>query len=89
MLDRHAAVGGVAIVNGQLGPDMGTSALVAEWALGKVQRVALSKAGADSSGRVLPFLTGLKEPMPLLAAPDGAVLVGDWKSGSIYRLSRQ
>ena len=69
--------------------NLGTSALVAEWALGKVQRVALSKAGAGYSGRVLPFLTGLEEPLPLLATPDGALLVGDWKTGNIYRLSRQ
>ncbi len=46
-LDEHAAVGGVAIVTGQLGTTVGTSALVAEWALGKVQRVALDEVGDD------------------------------------------
>src|SRR5207237_6448769 len=32
-LDKHAAAGGVAIVTGQLGPAVGTSAIVAEWQL--------------------------------------------------------
>ena len=43
VLDKHAAVSGVAIVTGQLGPTVGTAALVAEWTLGKVQQVALKK----------------------------------------------
>jgi hypothetical protein len=54
-LDTHGAVGGLAIVTGQLGAAVGASALVAEWALGKVQRVALTRAGSRyraSSGSV-------------------------------------
>jgi len=39
VLDRHAAAGGVAIA--------GSSALVAEWALGKVQRVALDGGAVE------------------------------------------
>jgi hypothetical protein len=58
-------------------------------AVGKVQRVALKKAGAGYSGQVLPFLTGIQSPLPLLATPDGALLVGDWKTGKIYRVSRR
>ena len=42
VLDAHAAVSGVAIVTGQLGGAIGTSAIVAEWSLGKVQQVALA-----------------------------------------------
>jgi glucose/arabinose dehydrogenase/predicted small secreted protein len=88
VLDKHAAVGGVAIVTGQLGQAVGSSALVSEWAVGKVQRVALRRAGAGYSGEVLPFLTGVQNPLPLLATPDRALLVGDWKTGKIYRVSR-
>jgi glucose/arabinose dehydrogenase len=40
-LDAHAAVSGVAIVTGQLGSTLGNSAVVAEWATGKLLRVAL------------------------------------------------
>ena len=41
VLDTHAAVSGVAVVTGGLGPAIGTSALVAEWTTGRVMRVAL------------------------------------------------
>jgi glucose/arabinose dehydrogenase len=87
VLDRHGAAGGVAIVTGQLGETVGNSALVAEWALGKVQRVALNRTGTGFSGRVLPFVTGMKKPLPVLATSEGTVLIGDWKTGTIYRLS--
>jgi glucose/arabinose dehydrogenase len=72
VLDKHAAAGAVAVSGG--------AALVTEWQLGKVLRVTLS-------GVVTPFLTGLKNPLPLAVAPDGSVLVGDWGTGIIYRVS--
>jgi glucose/arabinose dehydrogenase len=87
-LDRHGAVGGVAIVTGQLGPATGTAALVAEWRAGRVQRVALDRPAAGSGGPVTPFLRGIANPLPVLATPDGAVLFGDWKTGRIYRIAR-
>ncbi|HEX7471603.1 MAG TPA: hypothetical protein VF323_00855 [Candidatus Limnocylindrales bacterium] len=86
-LDAHAAVGGVAIVSGQLGPTTGTSAIVAEWALGKLERVALRQVGSTAVGTVTPFITGLKSPMPVLLAPDGALFVGDWATGIVYRIT--
>ncbi len=89
ILDKHAAVSGLAIVTGGLGPRIGTSALVAEWAVGKVQRVALTRHGAAWSGTTTPFLTGVKNPVPvLLTNPDGALLVGDWATGTVYAVSR-
>jgi len=84
VLDKHAGVIGLAIVDGQLGPKVGTSALVAEWALGKVQRVVSS---GPSAGAVVPFLLGLQHPGPLVIAPDGAVLAGDWATGTVYRVA--
>lgn len=87
VLDKHAAVSGVAFVTGQLGPTFSTSALVAEWALGKVQQVVLTKRGDSYTGTVRPFLTGVKNPVPVVLSPDGAVLVGDWTSGIVYRIA--
>ena len=86
-LDKHAAAGGVAIVTGGLGPAVGTSAVVSEWQLGKVLRVALTKHGSGYTGKVTPFLTGFRSPLPVLATPSGAVLVGDWATGRIYRIT--
>ena len=73
VLDPHAAVSGLAIVD--------RSAVVAEWKLGKVQRVNLA------TGAVTHFLTGLENPVPVTLGPDGAVLVGDWGTGRIYRVT--
>jgi len=92
VLDPHAAVSGVAIVTGELGTRIGTSAFVAEWALGKVQRVALTRSGATYTGAVTPFLTGIGHPVALaLASTPGAahsaLFAGDWTTGTIYRIT--
>jgi glucose/arabinose dehydrogenase len=86
-LDAHAAVSGVAVVTGELGDAVGNAAIVAEWATGKVLRVSLTAAGDTYTGVVEPFLTGLTKPVPVVLAPDGSVLVGDWGSGTIYRVT--
>jgi glucose/arabinose dehydrogenase len=87
-LDRHAAVGGVAVVTGQLGAGFERSAIVAEWQSGKVQRVALTRTGARYTGSVTTLLTGVKNPLAVTITPDGAVLVGDWTTGTVYRVAR-
>jgi len=61
---------------------------VAEWQVGRVLRVALTRSGSTYSGSVSPFLTGMKDPLPVLTTPDGALLVGDWSTGTIYRIAR-
>ncbi len=86
VLDPHAAVGDIAIDTGQLGSSVGTSALVAEWNVAKVQRVALTKAASGLRGTVTPFLRGMKNPLAMAFAPDGSLLVGDWATGGIYRV---
>jgi len=86
VLDKHAAAGGVAIVNGQLGASVGTSALVAEWQSAKVLRVALGRGGSTYTGSVTPLLTGLRNPLAITLAPDRSLLVADWGSGTIYRV---
>lgn len=66
---------------------MGSSALVAEWATATVLRVSLTHDGATYAGVAQPFLTGLSKPVPVVTAPDGAVFVGDWATGTIYRIA--
>jgi len=87
VLDKHAAVSDVAIVTGQLGSTVGTSALVAEWAVGKVQRVVLTRVGTGFKGTVEPFLTGVANPVAVALGPDNALYVGDWTSGVVYRVT--
>jgi glucose/arabinose dehydrogenase len=87
VLDKHAAVSGVAIVTGQLGSVVGNAAVVAEWATGKVVRVSLARHGSSYTAKVEPFLTGVKNPVAVALGPDGALYVGDWSSGVIYRVT--
>jgi glucose/arabinose dehydrogenase len=76
-------VSGVAIVTGELGAEVETSALVAEWATGVVLRVPLANGAATENATAEPFLTGLTRPVPVAVAPDG-VVVGDWGTGTLY-----
>jgi glucose/arabinose dehydrogenase len=93
VLDPHGAVAGVAIIHGELGTGTGHAALVAEWALGKVQLVRLDGVGsggmasAATSAAVEPFLTGVTSPVAVALGPDDAAYVGDWATGTIYRIS--
>jgi glucose/arabinose dehydrogenase len=88
VLDPHAAAGGVGIVTGELGPAVGTSALVAEWQLAKVVQVALTRSGSTYEGVVSTFLAGLRNPLPIaVRGPDG-ILIGDWGTGRIYEIRR-
>jgi glucose/arabinose dehydrogenase len=73
VLEPHAAAGGVAVYDGGV--------VTAEWARGKVLRVPIG--GGDAT----PFLTGLSRPLPLVVGPDGALLVGDWDTGVVYRIT--
>jgi len=88
VLDKHAAVGPVVIVTGQLGSSTGTSALVSEWQSAKVQRITLVKRGSSYTGVASTWLTGLHNPLALALGPQHSVLVGDWSTGTIYRIAR-
>jgi len=89
VLDPHAAAGGVGIVTGELGPSVGTAALVAEWARGKVVRVALQAGGRASGVSTSTFLTGLTSPLPVLVDRRADTLfVGDWSTGKVYAITR-
>jgi glucose/arabinose dehydrogenase len=86
-LDPHAATGSIAFATGKLSQSIGTSAIVAEWNVSKVQRVALTKTASGFAGTVTPFLTGIAHPFGLTTAPDGSLLVGDWQTGTVYRIA--
>jgi hypothetical protein len=62
---------------------LGKAALVAEWQTGVVKKADLDRAGSQAS----TALTGFTNPLPLVATPDGAVLVGDWSTGVVYRIA--
>jgi glucose/arabinose dehydrogenase len=87
VLDRHAAVSGIAVVEGGLAGVTTTSAYAAEWTLGKVVRVELTKGDAGYSGAVTTFLTGFRNPVPVIATEEGNLLVGDWGTGTVYSIS--
>jgi len=86
-LDQHAAVSDVAIVTGQLGTRVGTAAIVAEWAKGLVLAVPLASDGSGATGTPNTLLTGVKNPVAVLVTADGALLVADWATGTVYRIS--
>jgi glucose/arabinose dehydrogenase len=86
-LDQHAAVSDVAIVTGQLGSGVGTAAIVAEWAKGLVLAVPLASDGSGATGAPTTLLTGVQNPVAVVVAADGAVLVADWATGTVYRIS--
>ena len=89
VLDKHAAAGGVAVVQRQLGSAAGHAALVSEWERGVVLRVPLHRSGQGyAAARATPLLTGLANPLPLAVTPDGSLLVGEWKTGRIIRVAR-
>jgi glucose/arabinose dehydrogenase len=89
-LDRHAAAGAVAVVAaGQLGASVRTAALVAEWQTGRVLQVALTKSATTAKGSATPFLSGVRNPLALATTRDGALFVGDWDTGRVYRIVRR
>jgi glucose/arabinose dehydrogenase len=73
VLDQHAAVTGVAIV--------AAHAYVAEWSTGKVMRVSLP----DHSATALK-IDGLTNPTAIVTSGSNALLVGDWATGTIWRV---
>ena len=90
-LDPHGGVDGVAVVTGQLGDSVGTAAVVAEYAVGKVQIVPLVKnpSGSGYTGTAAAVPARDEEPGPGAAGLGGQLFVGDWTTGIIYRITPQ
>ncbi|MCB9008351.1 MAG: PQQ-dependent sugar dehydrogenase [Ardenticatenaceae bacterium] len=61
--------------------------LVALWLRGEVTAVKLEEmADGRFTATNTPFITGITNPQHLLPTPDGALLVSDYRSGTIYRI---
>ncbi|HEX5588647.1 MAG TPA: hypothetical protein VFZ17_15175 [Acidimicrobiia bacterium] len=87
VLGKHAAVSGVTILSGELGDAVGTGAAVAEWTTGKVKLVALHATNDGYEGTTTSFLSGFEHPVAVLRTSDSALLVGDWGTGRIVRVT--
>ncbi len=82
VLPKHGAAGDVAVIK-----SAGSStAYVALWESASIESVRLDRTGSSYAGHRQAFIAGIKNPMALVAAPDGALLAADWASGEIYRL---
>ena len=62
---------------------------VALWARGEVVRVTLAVHGSEATGTVTPFLAGLANPQHLLVQTDGSMLLSEFGTGTIYRITKQ
>ncbi len=82
-LDKHAAISGVAVVSESTGP----VAYVAEWATGKVMMVRMEGQPGRYSGKATTFVSGIQSPVPVIASGGNALLIGDWYSGTVYRVT--
>jgi len=80
-LDQHAAASGVAF-------DANGDAIVAEWARGKVLRVALTRTKSGyRATNTETWIKRIKSPVAVVVGPDGAMYVGDWATGTVYRIA--
>lgn len=52
----------------------------------KIVRVRLERMGSSYRGIASDFMTGISHPLPILVAPDGALLVGEFETGQIFRI---
>ena len=78
---KRRAVGGVAILTGELGTSIGTSAIVPECNMAK--RVALSNSISSYNASVTPVLAGFAKPPTIALGADRSLLVGDRATGKI------
>ena len=56
-----------------------------QWQLGKVMEVSLRRTGSTTTGTARASSPG-SSPLPLILLRNGALLIGDWSTGTIYRI---
>lgn len=83
-LDAHAAVSGVAFITAS---DGSPTAIVAEWATGKLVLVDLDGDDPTAPASVSGTITGMQNPVAVTTAADGTVYAGDWTTGTVYHLA--
>jgi hypothetical protein len=54
---------------------------------GKVKLVRLTASDDGYTGTTVSFLSGFANPVPVMLDAHGALLVGDWTRGKIYRIT--
>jgi glucose/arabinose dehydrogenase len=93
-LEAHSGAGGIAFATGpSFPPRYREGVFVALWGQyashehgRRVDFVSLRAGGASPRGRVERFADGFGHPLALAFDPQGALLVADWGSGTIYRI---
>lgn len=63
--------------------------LVALWAQGTVMRVPVTIQGENATGAPEPFISGLRNPQHLLLLADHVLLVSEFSTGKIYKISQK
>jgi glucose/arabinose dehydrogenase/plastocyanin len=86
-LDTHAVLDGIAFLPSSWGPQYARTAVVSEWGPGKLVAIALKPRGRTFTATPSVLVTGVKNPGPLATTPDGGLLVGEYRSGTIYRIA--
>lgn len=62
--------------------------LIALWLTGEVVRAPVTLEGDNATGEWDSFIGGLENPQHLLLPGDGSLLVSDYLSGIVYRISK-
>ena len=62
---------------------------MALWAQGVVMRVPVTVQGDNAIGMPEPFINGLQNPQHLLLLDDHTLLVSEFSTGKIYKISRK
>ncbi|MEZ4727530.1 MAG: PQQ-dependent sugar dehydrogenase [Caldilineaceae bacterium] len=63
--------------------------LIALWLQTTVAQVTVTPEGDNATGVVEPLITGLRNPQHLLVLDDGSVLVSEFATGTIYRITKE
>ena len=50
-------------------------------------RASMRPSDGGYTGKTTAFLSGFENPVPVMLAGDGALFVGDWTSGKLYRIT--
>lgn len=93
-LPSRSSADGLIFYTGAQFPDEYTNNIfVTLWGAGDgstgkiVVRIELTKTGGRYTARVSNFATGFRNPLPIIVAPDGSILIGDHGASRVLRVS--
>jgi glucose/arabinose dehydrogenase len=84
--DQHAATDAVTFVGRKWGAPYSTSALVTEWATGRVIREGLTIKDGVVSAHPQVIINGAANPSGLMTLPNGNALLASYETGKLYAL---